>query len=189
MSAAVAAHVVGFDDAPFARTHRGDVAVIGTVYAGTRLDGVLRGKVRRDGRNATQVVSRLVRDSRFFPQLHLIMLQGIALAGFNVVDIHALHTHTGLPVLVVMRHAPSWDAIRNALLQRVPGGRRKWQLIEAAGAVEHLANVYVQRAGISAALAQAALERFQLWGHIPEPLRAAHLIAGGITTGESRGGA
>ena len=45
-------NVVGFDDAPFRRDHRGDVAVVGTVYAGLRLDGILLGKVRRDGANA-----------------------------------------------------------------------------------------------------------------------------------------
>lgn len=33
-------HVVAFDDAPFARAHRGDVTVIGAVFAGLRLDGV-----------------------------------------------------------------------------------------------------------------------------------------------------
>ena len=45
-------NVVGFDDAPFARSHRGDVKVVGAVYAGLRLDGILVGRVRRDGANA-----------------------------------------------------------------------------------------------------------------------------------------
>lgn len=52
-------HVVGFDDAPFSREHRG------AVFASTRLEGILSGKVRRDGRNATPVISHLVRRSRF----------------------------------------------------------------------------------------------------------------------------
>src|SRR5690606_7938909 len=83
-------HVVGFDDAPFPREHRGDVLVVGAVYAGERLDGVLSCRVRRDGANATLQVARAVRESRFHPQLHAVLLQGIAFAGFNVVDIHAL---------------------------------------------------------------------------------------------------
>ncbi|MDJ0872965.1 MAG: DUF99 family protein, partial [Gammaproteobacteria bacterium] len=42
-------NVVGFDDAPFARDHRGNVRVVGAVFARDRLDGVLVGRVRRDG--------------------------------------------------------------------------------------------------------------------------------------------
>ncbi|MFN7088062.1 MAG: DUF99 family protein, partial [Burkholderiales bacterium] len=50
-------HVIGFDDAPFARSHRGDVMIVGVVYAGIRPDGVLSSKVRRDGANATRVIA------------------------------------------------------------------------------------------------------------------------------------
>ncbi|MEM9865243.1 MAG: DUF99 family protein, partial [Myxococcota bacterium] len=46
-------NIVGFDDAPFDHEHRGDVAIIGTVCARTRLDGVLSARVRRDGDDAT----------------------------------------------------------------------------------------------------------------------------------------
>ena len=57
-------HVVAFDDAPFEREHRGNVAIVGVVYAGDRLDGVLTGKVRRDGANAAREIVRLVRPNR-----------------------------------------------------------------------------------------------------------------------------
>ncbi|HEY8076103.1 MAG TPA: DUF99 family protein, partial [Labilithrix sp.] len=42
-------NVIGFDDGPFVREHRGDVLLVGVVCAGTRLDGVVAGRVRRDG--------------------------------------------------------------------------------------------------------------------------------------------
>jgi uncharacterized protein len=80
-------HVIGFDDAPFPEAHRGDVLIVGAVYAGERLSGVVTGKVRRDGANATRVLAALVRGSRFYSQLHVMCLQGIALAGFNA-DFH-----------------------------------------------------------------------------------------------------
>ncbi|WP_018950759.1 DUF99 family protein [Thioalkalivibrio sp. AKL12] len=155
-------HVVGFDDAPFARPHRGDVLVVGAVFAGMRLD------------------------SPFAPQLHAILLQGITLAGFNVVDLPALHARTGLPILAVARHAPDLPAIRRALLGPVPGGVRKWRLIEAAGVMEPLAGLYVQRCGLSPEAAQRLLEDQRVHSRLPEPLRVAHMIAGGVTTGASR---
>ena len=179
-------HVIGFDDAPFVRTHRGNVAVIGAVFAGARLDGVLRGQVRRDGRNSTRALIALVRGSRFRAHLQAVLLQGIAVAGFNVVDIHALHQALGVPVIVVARQRPDMAAIRRALLTRVPGGARKLALIERAGPMEPCAGVYVQRVGIAAAPAAALIRRFAVHSKLPEPLRTAHLIAGGITLGASR---
>lgn len=179
-------HVIGFDDAPFERSHRGDVLVVGAVYAGRKLEGVLSGKVRRDGANATHVLAALVRGSRFCPHLQLLLLQGIALAGFNVVDLDALHRATGIPVLVVVRKPPDLARIRRALLDHVPGGARKWRLIERAGSVERCGRVYVQRAGLSLAEAARALAGHSANSNVPEPLRSAHLIAGGITRGESR---
>lgn len=179
-------HVAGFDDAPFPRAHRGAVLLVGTVFSGRRLDGVLAGRVWRDGINSTRELARLIGQSRFAPQLQAILLQGIAFAGFNVVDIHALHAQLGIPVLVVMRRRPDFAKIREALLTRVPGGARKWRLIEQAGPVEAVERVFVQRAGLGLAQARAIVRKHAYHGNLPEPLRCAHLIAGGIARGESR---
>lgn len=180
-------HVVGFDDAPFERTHHGDVLVVGTVFAATRLDGVLSGKLRRDGANSTRVIGEMVRACRFFPQVHAVLLQGITFAGFNVVDLARLHADLGLPVLVVSRKRPDLAAMRSALLDHVPGGARKWRLIEAAGPMEAIGRLHVQRAGLNLAQATALLAQLCVHSLVPEPLRVAHLIAGGLITGESRG--
>jgi endonuclease V-like protein UPF0215 family len=180
-------HLVGFDDAPFERSHRGDVLLVGAVYAGARLIGVLSGKVRRDGVNSTVAIARAVRDSRFWPQLHAVLLQGISVAGFNVVDIDLLSQMLQRPVLVVSRRRPNMAAIRRALLEHVPGGSRKWALIEKAGPVESMTGLWVQRAGLSLDQVAQVLRDSCCNGNVPEPLRTAHLIAGGIVRGESRG--
>lgn len=179
-------HVVGFDDAPFDRAYRGDVLVVGAVYAGTRLEGVLSCKVRRDGSNAARALAACVVQSRFRAQLHAILLQGIAFAGFNVVDIAGLYAATGIPVVVVCRRRPDLASIRKALIDNVPGGVRKWALIERAGPMEAVEGVFVQRVGISADDTGRLVAGLQLSGRLPEPLRTAHLIAGGVTLGESR---
>jgi endonuclease V-like protein UPF0215 family len=173
----VISHVVGFDDAPFAPDHRGDVPVVGAVFCGTRLEGVLRGKVRRDGANATRELARLVEQSRFRAHLQAVLLQGIALAGFNVVDLPGLHRRLGLPVLAIARRAPDMAAIERALRGPVPGGRRKWRLLQRAGPMQPLAGLQVQRAGIDAAAATEMIARLAVNARVPEPLRTAHLIA------------
>ena len=179
-------HVIGFDDAPFDRGHRGAVTVVGAAFAAPRLEGVLITRVRRDGADATRRLRDLIAESRFAAHSQLIMLQGIAFAGFNVVDIHALHAALAIPVLVVARRRPNLVAIRQALLQSVRGGRRKWRLIEQAGAMEAAGGIWVQRAGIGLAAAEKVIARFAVNSLIPEPLRTAHLIAAGLGGGHSR---
>ncbi len=179
--------VVGFDDSPFPRSHRGNVQIIGAVYTGLRLDGIISGSIRKDGVNATDKIALLIERSKFASQIKLVMLQGIALGGFNVVDIQRLHQKLNIPVLVVARRAPNLTAIKSALLNRVPGGIRKLRLIERAGKMEPIAGVFVQRAGITLSEAGKVIGRFAVVGRIPEPLRVAHLIAGGVGEGQSRG--
>jgi len=185
MKTAGFSYVIGFDDFPFERDHRGQVRIVGAVYSGLRLEGVLSAQIWRDGRNSTDVLTQSIRKSKFYPSLQLVMLQGIALGGFNVVDIQALSQNLALPVLVVSRRKPNLTAIQ-AALSKVRGGPQKWKLIQKAGAIEHIAGVYVQCAGLTLKQAEQAIRRFAVHSHIPEPLRAAHLIAGGIATGQSR---
>lgn len=208
-----AMNVLGFDDGPFERDHRGDVLLVGAVCAGTRLDGVVSGRVRRDGADATRKMIELVRCSQFAAHVRAVMLQGIAVAGFNVVDIHELSDVLGVPVLVVTRRPPDMDAVRRALFSdaprqrpRVPGAARKWALIERAGVVEPLGTsrramrreaptglrpgtqrLWIQRAGLSIDAARRLVGDTTLHGNVPEPIRLAHLIAGGIVAGRSRG--
>jgi endonuclease V-like protein UPF0215 family len=45
---------------------------------------------------------RLVQASKFQTQLQLVMLQGVALAGFNVIDAHQRSAALEVPVLIVV---------------------------------------------------------------------------------------
>jgi len=206
-------NVIGFDDGPFPKNHRGDVLLVGVVCARTRVDGIVSGKIRRDGANSTRTMIDLVRRSQFAQHLQAVLLQGIAVGGFNVVDVHELHRALRIPVLVVTRREPDLPAVKKALFADVPrmrprvqGAARKWRLIEAAGPPEPLGpskraqkratptglgalspHVWCQRIGLSVEEARRILERTTLHGNLPEPLRMAHLIAGGIVEGTSRG--
>ena len=180
-------NVIGIDDAPFSRTSRGRIPIVGAVFARTRLDGVLIDRVRRDGSDSTVRISGMLKRSQFLGHVQAVLLQGIAVAGFNVIDIAALYAELGLPVLVVARRRPNLASIRRALLGRVSGGARKWALIERAGPMEPMGGVFVQRVGLGPRRAERMLRELTVHGALPEPLRAAHLIAGAVGTGVSRG--
>lgn len=179
-------NVIGLDDAPFPRTHRGPVKVVGTVFANHRLDGVLMGEIEKDGRDASERLAILVETSKFYQHARLIMLQGITMGGFNVVDVFDLHERLGLPILVVARHKPDMRAIRRALEQHLTDGRAKWAVVEALGDMESVGGVYVQRLGLTRTQAAETVSHWAIHSRIPEPLRCAHLIAGALVTGQSR---
>lgn len=178
-------NVIGFDDAPFERGQRAPVALVGTVCSGTRLDIVVRGDVDRDGSNATLVMAQLVREKKLV-HVRGVLMQGITVAGFNVVDINALAEELKLPVLVVMRKKPRMQLFLDAL-DKVKDAGAKLEVLKRAGPIEACGGLWVHRAGLSLTEAQELIECTTLHGAIPEPLRLAHIIAGGVTRGVSRG--
>jgi endonuclease V-like protein UPF0215 family len=56
-----------------------------------------------------------------------------------------------------------------------------------SGLGNRMQSLRVQRAGLSIEEARRLVRATTLHGQVPEPLRLAHLIAGGIVTGRSRG--
>jgi endonuclease V-like protein UPF0215 family len=180
-------NIIGFDDAPFPRDYQGNVKVVGAVFANLRFDGLVIGEIERDGSDAALKLERLLAESKFMEHVQLIMLQGIALGGFNVVDVFYLNKQLALPVLVVSRKLPDMESIKKALISHIPEGEKKWAVIDKLGPMESAGNVYVQRVGLTLEQATSVIERFAIHSQIPEPLRTAHLIASAITNGESRG--
>jgi endonuclease V-like protein UPF0215 family len=180
-------NIIGFDDAPFTPDHQGKVTIVGAVFASLRFDGVLVGEIEKDGFDSAGTLTTLISESKFTEHVQLIMLQGIAFGGFNVIDVFHLHEKLNLPVLVVSRKSPDLDAIRKALTTQVPDGEKKWDIIARLGPMEALGKVYVQRVGIPLEEADSVIERFAIHSHIPEPIRVAHFIAGALIDGESRG--
>ncbi|WP_438043702.1 DUF99 family protein [Sorangium sp. So ce128] len=178
-------NVIGFDDAPFERGMGGKVALVGTVCSGTRLDIVVRGHVEQDGSDATGVMAELVKENELV-HVRGVLMQGITVAGFNVVDINALAEELGVPVMVVMRKRPKMQKFLEAL-EQVKSAREKRSVLERAGPIEPCAGLWVHRAGLSLEEGRELIQRTTLHGAIPEPLRLAHIIAGGTTRGVSRG--
>jgi hypothetical protein len=180
-------NVLGIDDGPFSMAQREGVPIAGAVFAGGRLDGVLMGSVTRDGNDAAAAICRMVETSRFRGHIRLIMLQGIALGGFNVVDAFALNRRLGLPVLVVARRKPDLGGIKQVLLTAIPNGEDKWRIIQRLGPMEPCEGLFIQRLEIAEGMAADVIRRMARHSRIPEPLRTAHLIAGAMACGQSRG--
>jgi len=181
--------VLGVDDAPFSKYNK-NCLVVATVFRGGQwLDGLLSCYVEVDGYDATKKLIELIKKTRHYGQLSCIMLNGIALAGFNVVDIQYLNKKTRLPVIVVTRKMPNFSDIKKAL--RTLRQEEKLCVIKKAGKLNAVRirskKIFFQSAGISKQKAKEIIQKTATRSLVPEPVRVAHLIARGIAWGESKG--
>ena len=182
--------LLGIDDSPFTFTEK-YATVIGVVMrGGGYLECVLRRQVAIDGSDATYVCKEMIESTRHRKQLKAMMIDGVALGGFNVVDIDEICSDTNLPIITVTRDKPDFEKIRLALQKNFEDWKERWNLMRKGELykVKTLHNpIYVKCAGISVEGAKEIIKLSTIRGVVPEPIRVAHLIASGVTRGESYG--
>ena len=176
--------VIGFDDAPFDKGTQEPVHVSGVVCSNTRFEGMLWFEVERDGLDATDSLIAAVKDSKFYSQAHVLITDGLAFGGFNLLNLRVLFEQLDRPVFAVMRKPPDLQAIHRALKHlSEPEGRK--QLIELAGPIHQLDSFVFQAVGCQPEIALEVLKRITDTGLVPEPLRLAHLIGSAVKLGQS----
>ena len=180
-------HVLGIDDAPFRKGQDREVAIVGVVMEGPDLvEAVAVGSIPVDGDDVTGLLSAWIRDLRTFRSIQAILLGGITIAGLGVVDLDLLARSVGRPALAVTRHNPAGSELRRAL--RAAGLTDRLPLVDRSpAAIEAAPGLYVAAAGLSPAEAAALVRRMLGKSRLPEPLRIAHMVAGALATGQSRG--
>jgi endonuclease V-like protein UPF0215 family len=186
--------ILGIDDSVFTPHSTELVEVVGVVYRGGYwLDGFMHTQVQVDGMDATEKLAEMIIKSPHYPQLRVIMLNGVTLAGFNVVDITELYRRVRLPIVAVTRDKPDFDDIRKAL-QNLSNSQERWGAIERAGKIlkvrtrEGEEPVYVHVVGISEKDAESILRSTSTRSNVPEALRVAHIIASGLTKLDTKRG-
>ena len=178
--------VVGIDDSPFNKFKDKKILVVGVVMrGGLYVDGILSTNVEVDGADATNKIINMINKCKFKPQLQCIFLDGIAVAGFNVIDVRKLNNKTNIPVIIVIRKNPNLNNIKNTLIKIKM--KNKIKLLEKAGKVIQIDKIFVQLVGIDLEKARRILKIACTRSLLPEPIRLAHLIAAGVVAGESKG--
>ena len=175
--------ILGVDDGPFT-LHDKIVPVICTVYRGKHsIDGLISFYVKRDGLDSTTKLIKTINESKHKRQLKVIMINGVALGGFNIVDLEMVNKKTGIPVIAVVNRVPDMESIKKAI-KNLTNSKKRWALIEKLPLVSSVkipdGNVYYQYVGLSKGDAGDIVRDSILRGKVPEPIRAAHLIASGI---------
>jgi hypothetical protein len=184
--------IAGFDDAPFIPRSKGKVPIVGVVFRGGEfLDGVYKFDVTIDGMDATDNLIDVINKSKHKEQLRVIMLDGITVGGFNMVNISEVFKRTELPVIAINRKTPDLKKIRIAL-ENFDDFEKRWKCIEDAGKIhkmkiERNKNIYYQFKGLKRKEVEKIIRLSCTRSLIPEPLRVAHLMASALIKGESGG--
>lgn len=181
--------VIGIDDGPFS-FHQSRVTIIGAIVRGNSyLEGILKTEIDVDGTDATKRISTSIKKSRYRSQIKAIFLDGAALGGFNIVDIDALHTATKTPVITLTRKRPNLQKMKQALIGHFTDWEPRWNLLSKNKIykIEEPYPLYIKYVGITFDAAKRLITHTTRQGAIPEPLRIAHIIATGVTQGESSG--
>jgi endonuclease V-like protein UPF0215 family len=176
--------VVGFDDAPFDRAPGSPVSVSGIVCSNTRFEGMMWGQATKDGTDATDVLADLLLAGKFYEQVHAVLIDGLAIGGFNLIDLPLLAERLERPCVAVMRKQPNLEKVRG-VLSRFPDAPYRFTLLERAGPIHEEGGFVFQAVGAEPAVVARTLAAVTDRGRVPEPLRIAHLVGAAIKLGQS----
>lgn len=178
--------VLGIDDGPFFKFRKGRVIVVGAMFRGGNfMDGFLSTEAKVDGTDATKNIAKMITQSKFKSQIRCILLDGVTVGGFNVIDVYKLNKLTKIPVIAVIRRKPDVPKIVKTLKEL--GMKSKAKIIEQLPEPTKVGKVYIQYVGLTLARAKEFIKITTTYADIPEPIRIAHIVAAGLIKGESRG--
>ncbi|MEN6517735.1 MAG: DUF99 family protein [Methanospirillum sp.] len=147
-----------------------------------RIDGFGTAEATVGGTDATEAVVRLV-ETVGRDDVRTVMLSGAVIAWFNVIDGAAVAEATGRAVVSVTYEAS--PGLEEAIRRHFPGDEARLAAYSRLGerapvALSTGATAYVRSFGLDLSDAAALVDAFTLDGGVPEPLRAARLIARGL---------
>ncbi|MDY6779465.1 MAG: DUF99 family protein [Halobacteria archaeon] len=162
-----------------------DSVLAGVVMrADGRVEGFEFGRATVGGLDVTESVARIY-DDLGREDVGAVMVSGLALAWYNIVDLDALHRRTDLPVVCVTyeesegldeaieREFEGEEAEKRLELYRRQKERRRVVLQTGE-------TVFVRSSGTEGDESVRLVEKFTTHGKKPEPLRVARLAARGV---------
>lgn len=182
--------LLGIDDSPFKFADKYGMVIGVIMRGGEYLEGVLKSEVLIDGDDATFVCTQLIKNTRHKTQLKAVLLDGIALGGFNVVEIEKVCKETKIPVITITRDKPDFNKIEIALKKNFIDWEKRLNIMKKGTLYKVKTSynpIYVKCVGINIEEAKEIIKLSTIRGVVPEPIRVAHLIASGISRGESYG--
>jgi endonuclease V-like protein UPF0215 family len=140
------------------------------------------GVVKVDGLDSTDVILRLLRETR----TTVALLSGASFAGFNIVDAQRLHNTLHIPIIIISREKPNNASVKRALKKHFTDWKTRWELIRKLGRIHAFAPkpseqpLHFEAVGITAAQARRIIRAYCVTSRVPEPIRVAGIMAKGL---------
>jgi endonuclease V-like protein UPF0215 family len=182
--------VLGIDDSPFTFQTKKAMVVGVVARLPMYIEGIMRTDITVDGSDANDSIIAMLERSRYREQLRLIMFDGVAVGGFNVVDIGRIHRETGIPCATVTREMPDFERMEAALRTYFPDWKERLAVIKRNPLFKvgpRRNSLFATISGMDAETFEMILAECTVQGRLPEPLRIAHLISSAMVLGESHG--
>jgi len=176
------APVVGVEDGSFQKGITPKALLAAVLLKGLKVESVQIMKITVDGLDATQKLVKTLRAWRF----RAVILGGVSFAGFKVIDPTIVYEEFGKPVIVISRTKPDNKAVKRALQCHFEDWQIRWAVFEKLGLIHKvlvLASeppVYVETVGAPIKWVVLLIRALSVYSRIPEPIRTARLIAGGL---------
>ncbi|MCL5419889.1 MAG: DUF99 family protein [Candidatus Marsarchaeota archaeon] len=174
--------ILALEGAPFRKGDE-EALVIGTIGRRGAVEGILSFMVRVDGEDSTAKIIRAVARSRFADQIRLVALNGITLAGLNLVDVKRVERELRVKVIAITRKKPHLNLLINVVNKwaRSRNKSRIMKYLEKDAKISRTRGYYVQYLNTAEGLREGVILR------CADLLRLSHIIASGLARGESRG--
>ena len=182
--------LLGIDDGSFVFNGKNTLLIGVVMRANGYIEGVLKREILIDGSDATDVLTEMIEQTPHRKQIKAILLDGVAVGGFNIIDIEKVYKIIQLPIITVTRDLPNLEQMKKALQSHFSDWKSRFQLIQKGPlqAMETQHNpIYFKCVGLDDQRAKEIITISTIRGVIPDPIRVAHLIASGFIRGESVG--
>jgi len=144
------------------------------------IDGFVFGKCTIEGDDATESVLKMYRTLNR-DDINFILISGLIIAMYNIIDIKKISEETNLPVIGVTYEES--EGIEDSIKKHFPNSYEqkmdRYHKLETRKPITlHTGyKLYIRTEGCIFEEAQQLLDMFTLQGAIPEPLRVAQLLA------------
>jgi uncharacterized protein len=143
------------------------------------IDGMAFGSATIEGDDATDNIILMVR-SLARDDINCILLDGLVISMYNIIDGDRIAEKTGLPVIAITFEDSK--GLEGSIKRHFDGWQTKLEQYQKLGTRERVTlktgkNLFIRYWSLSQKRAVAILNSFTLQGSVPEPIRVAKLAA------------
>ncbi|MGC8649128.1 MAG: DUF99 family protein [Candidatus Micrarchaeia archaeon] len=162
-----------------------DTLLVGIISKNDEIEGIVSTYIEVDGTDSTNKIIKLVKNTRFKDQIKIIAINGLGIAGLNILDVFSLEKELKIKVVSLTRKKPHPQKLINAL--EAFSKETKKDIKNRIELVKKLKKLNIIR--INNLYAQTTLDEKEIKKFVKEifkMLRLAHMIASGVTKRESK---